>query len=523
MASTPTAISDAKPLFIIGPPCSGTAALASVLNAHSEILLTDTSEVFQQLNELIEKSRVGWEAGILFGKSYHRLWADHLRDNAKELIESFYERIAAREGKTTIRYWGEQHPHLNDCLPFVSELYPEATWVYVVRDPRDAIPSIARTDEVPVPDAIDAWKRSANSCETFTRALPAERLEVVKHEALVLDSEPVLADLLSALDLGMDGAVRQCLADHGNRDAPKSKAFSAPDLPANADRRSAREAANDERIQVHSRCREFIAKYGYHRRGGAPATSADYIEFQCNVCGLENRLERSRFDRERRSCERCHSSVRTRSIVHLLSMEFFGESLTIDDFPKSEHIIGIGLSDWKGYADALAKKFAYVNTFYHKSPKFDICNPKDFGPVDFLIASEVFEHVAPPVHNAFTGSHATLKDGGVLILTAPFTTKPGRTIEHFPELHDYKLARRMFGGYKLVNTTADGRRQVFRNLKFHGGEGQSLEMRIFSRDDILGHLRSAGFTRVDIRDEDCPERGILWPRPWSTPMVARRG
>ena len=81
----------------------------------------------------------------------------------------------------------------------------------------------------------------------------------------------------------------------------------------------------------------------------------------------------------------------------------------------------------------------------------------------------------------------------------------------------------MFGGYKLVNATADGRRQTFRNLKFHGGEGQSLEMRIFSRKDILDHLRSAGFTRVDIRDEDYPERGILWLHPWSTPMVARRG
>ena len=523
MASTPTTLSKAKPLFLMGPPCSGAAALASTLNVHSEILLTGETEVFLQLDELIEKSRVGSKAGLLFGKTYHRLWADHLRENAKELIESFYERIAAREGKTAIRYWGEQHPRLSDCLPFVSELYPEATWVYVVRDPRDAIRSIARTDGVPVPEAIDAWKRSTNSCETFIRSLPAERLEVVKYEALVLDSESVLSDLLSTLGLGTDGALRQHPANHRNRDTRKSNDFPTLDLSATSAGRAATDMTNDERIQVHSSCREFIAKYGYHRPAGAPATSADYIEFQCNICGLENRLERSRFDRERRSCERCHSSVRTRSIVHLLSMELFGESLTIDDFPKSEHIIGIGLSDWKGYADALAKKFAYVNTFYHKSPKFDICNPKDFGPVDFLIASEVFEHVAPPVHNAFTGSHATLKDGGVLILTAPFTNKPGRTIEHFPELHDYKLARRMFGGYKLVNTTADGRRQVFRNLKFHGGEGQSLEMRIFSRDDILGHLRTAGFTRVDVRDEDCPERGILWLRPWSTPMVARRG
>ena len=523
MASIPTTLSKAKPLFLIGPPCSGTADLASVLNAHSEILLTDETAVFLQLNELVEKSRVGWEAGILFGKNYNRLWADHLRENAKELIDIFYERIAVREDKTTIRYWGEQHPRLSDCLPFVSELYPEATYVYVVRDPRDAIRAIARTHEVPIPEAIDAWKRSTNSCETFIRLLPAERLEVVKYEALVLDFESVLADLLSTLDLGMDGALRQCLANHRNRDTRRSNVSPTLDLSAKSAARSATDMTSDERIQVHSRCREFITKYGYHRHAGAPATSAGLIEFQCNICGFGNRLERPRFDRERRSCARCHSSVRTRSIIHLLSMELFGESLTIDDFPNSEPITGIGLSDWKGYADALAKKFAYVNTYYHKSPNLDICNPKVVDSVDFLIASEVFEHVAPPVCNAFTGSYATLKDGGVLILTIPFMNKLGHTIEHFPELHEYKLTRRMFGGYKLVNTTADGRRQTFRDLKFHGGEGQSLEMRIFSRNDILDHLRSAGFSRVEVRDEDCPERGILWLHPWSTPIVARRG
>ena len=522
-ASMPTTLSKATPLFLVGPPCSGTAALARVLNVHSEILLTDETEVFLQLDALIEKSRVGVRAGILFGKAYHRLWADHLRENAKELIEIFYERIAVREGKTTIRYWGEQHPHLIDCLPFVSDLYPEATWVYVVRDPRDAVRSIARTDGVPIPEAIDAWKRSANSCETFIQSLPAERLEVVKYEALVLDFESVLADLLSTLGLGVDGALRQYLANHRNQDTRKSNDCPTPGLPAKSAGRSANDMANDERIQVYSSCRELITKYGYHRHAGAPTTSADYIEFQCNICGFGNRIERSGFDRERRSCKRCHSSVRTRSIVHLLSMELFGESLTIDEFPKSEHITGIGLSDWKGYAGALAKKFAYVNTYYHKSPKLDICNPKGFDPVDFLIASEVFEHVNPPVRDAFTGAYAALKDGGVLILTTPFMNRIGRTIEHFPELHEFKLTRRMFGGYKLINTTMDGRRQVFRNLKFHGGEGQALEMRLFSRNDILDHLRSAGFTRVDIRDEDCPERGILWLHPWSTPMVARRG
>ena len=131
--------------------------------------------------------------------------------------------------------------------------------------------------------------------------------------------------------------------------------------------------------------------------------------------------------------------------------------------------------------------------------------------------------VAPPVYKAFTGAYATLNDGGVLILTTPFMNKLDCTIEHFPELFEYEQVERMPGEFELVNTTSDGRRQVFRDLKFHGGVGQMLEMRIFSRSDLLGHLHSAGFTGVNVRYEDYPKHGIIWRYPWSTPIVARKG
>ena len=169
----------------------------------------------------------------------------------------------------------------------------------------------------------------------------------------------------------------------------------------------------------------------------------------------------------------------------------------------------------------MARVFSYANTFYHKEPRLDICNPQGHDPVDFLIASEVFEHVAPPVSKAFAGAYETLKRDGALIVTAPFINK-GATIEHFPELFDYEIVRGKEGGRELVNTTVDGRRQVFRDIKFHGGVGQMLEMRVFSRKDLLDHLHSAGFSKVEVRDEDYPKYGIVWQHSWSTPIVARK-
>ena len=517
-----TILPNAKPLFLIGAPRSGTTILTRLLNAHSEILLTNETAVFLQLNDIIRKSDVGVRSGILFGKTYHRLWASHLRNHAKQLIETFYEDISKKENKTTIRYWGEKHPHLSVCLPFVSELYPEATYVYAVRDPRDVACSIAEMNGVPVRKAVDSWQRFADTYENFVQSLPTENIKVVKYEHLVSDYASVLSDLLNALGLSMDDASRRYLDRNKNKDSHRPSMLRTFDFSKKSVGRWSRDISREDHDYVRSKCSNFLGKYGYHQEADQSSTQADIVEFECNICGFQNKIDRTHLDRERKSCEQCHSSVRARSIINLLSIEIFGRSLRIDEFPDSKHIAGMSLSDWPEYAKRLAKKFSYVNTFLHKKPKFDVCNPKGYDPVDFLISSEVFEHVAPPVFAAFTGAYRTLKDDGVLILTTPFMNKIESTIEHFPELFDYKLVKGASGDYELVNTTADGRRQVFRDLKFHGGVGQMLEMRIFSRNDLLDHLRSAGFTKVDVRDEDCPKYGIVWRYPWSTPIMARK-
>ena len=280
-----------------------------------------------------------------------------------------------------------------------------------------------------------------------------------------------------------------------------------------------------------------------------------FIQFECNICGRRNRVERSRFDREAPTCTGCRSSVRLRSVVHPLSTELFGESLSLRDFPESKGVAGIGLSDWRGYGGRLAKVFSYVNTYHRKDDRgfagrlaaalayvkheclrgevrFDVTKPKGFAPADFLIASEVFEHVPPPVGAAFSGAFNALKPGGLLVLTVPFDRGLKQTIEHFPELHDYKVVQRRTPlawrrksrprRYNLINITEDGREQQFTDVRLHGGAGVTLEMRIFSLSDVMAHLAAAGFANVSVRGDDCPGRGVVWLSPNSTPIIARK-
>jgi len=208
--------------------------------------------------------------------------------------------------------------------------------------------------------------------------------------------------------------------------------------------------------------------------------------------------------------------------VAALSTSLFGRSLAIDDFPANA-LCGIGMSDWSVYADRLRDRLAYRNTFYDREPRLDITAtlPAELaGACDFVISSEVLEHVPPPVERAFANCYALLKPGGVLVFTVPWRTE-GKTDEHFPALHDYALAQ-LTSGPVLVNRTRDGEVELFEDLVFHGGEGETLEMRIFSGPDVLAHLRAAGFVDIRIFDDAIPRHGVVWSEPWSLPIVAKR-
>ena len=249
----------------------------------------------------------------------------------------------------------------------------------------------------------------------------------------------------------------------------------------------------------------------------------EFRGFRCNICGEFPVAPVSRiFDREEPSCYHCGSSLRFRSIIAALSLELFGEVLPLPEMPADRGIRGIGISDSRVYANPLKKRFSYRNTFHHKRPRLDIMNPgKEWaGAADFVITSDVLEHVRPPVAEAFRNLHALLRPGGACILTVPYLNE-GVTREHFPDLHDYRLIRR--GGRRiLVNRTREGEAQEFTDLQFHGGTGATLEMRLFARDSLLEHLRDAGFERITIHRESIPEFGICLDRIVSSYAISAR-
>lgn len=245
--------------------------------------------------------------------------------------------------------------------------------------------------------------------------------------------------------------------------------------------------------------------------------------FHCNICGKPSLTDVRCLTREAATCQNCRSTARARAIIRALSTELFGDSLSLLDFPPHREIRGLGMTDWEGYAVKLAEKFNYRNTYYHEEPRLDISAASIASELmenDFIISSEVFEHVAPPVSQAFENVWKMLKPGGVLVLTVPYGTQ-AETIEHFPELNEFSILEKE-GSFVLRNKTKGGIVQEFNDLVFHGGPGSTLEMRVFAENALIQHLNDAGFADVKVHRTADLVHGIWWPEPWAFPISGRK-
>ena len=248
----------------------------------------------------------------------------------------------------------------------------------------------------------------------------------------------------------------------------------------------------------------------------------DIVKATCSVCNAKYKLDKNINSREGHLCPKCGASGRSQAIAYCVTRYVFGQDKALSKVRAKKKIKMVGLSDGQVYARPLSRKCDYTNTFYHQDPFLDITNPQDdyFDKFDGLISADVFEHVlASPCH-AFEGAYKILKPGGHLILTVPFTNK-GPHIEHYPGLVGYESEERKDGRWVAHLEFSDGRKSIDETPCFHGGPGKTLELRIFNRARVEEELCWAGFTNIEILDDNIPEWGINWNAP-SRIIVAQK-
>jgi SAM-dependent methyltransferase len=204
-------------------------------------------------------------------------------------------------------------------------------------------------------------------------------------------------------------------------------------------------------------------------------------EGQCNICGWKGVFLRPGGEREGMLCGNCASSSRLRAVIYWLAKVTGNEGVPLHGWPKNPSVAILESSARGSYPVMLDDKFDYYATEFDPSKIAAGTHPRlfaDFQDLQFgdstfdvVIASDVFEHVRDDAAG-YREIFRTLKSGGTLILTVPYTHAQQVTV-------------------RRVDTTG-GVDVHLMEPEYHGGGGHTLTYRNYGRD-LLTLLRDTGF------------------------------
>jgi hypothetical protein len=209
--------------FVVGVGRSGTTLLRMMLDAHPRLAIPPETHF---LNPFIQRSgRLRFNAGLAtkaIVDDERRRWndfgldSDELRArfeaiepfNTSDALRAFYALYAERHGKAR---WGDKTPDYVRKMKKIQKTLPEARFIHVIRDGRDAGLSqnarIAKRGKEPVPprEMARRWRKRLVKAREDVAEL--DGYIEVRYEDLIDDTEGVLRRVCELIELDYDPAM----------------------------------------------------------------------------------------------------------------------------------------------------------------------------------------------------------------------------------------------------------------------------------------------------------------------------
>jgi len=307
------------PLLVLGVRRSGTTLLRVMLDRNSALAIPDESYFIPQLAR-----RHGRRPDpVEFLDDLRRVptlrdWglapddvAPRLRPGMTtgEAIAAVYEAYAAARGKAR---WGDKTPMYMEYLSLLQELLPDARFVHLIRDGRDAALSflgmpegvVTRTWAHPrtAPDFACQWRREVLAGRALGRRVGAERYLELRYEALVEGPERELERVCAFAGLRYEPAMLGYADEVDVSTKPHQQSLKRPPTPGLRNWRTAM-ATDDERA-FEAVAGDLLAELGYETRAargdiGGRLRRARYAALTTGWKGAAYALQRSPLWRSR--------------------------------------------------------------------------------------------------------------------------------------------------------------------------------------------------------------------------------
>ena len=204
------AMGNAKKLFIVGCPRSGTTWMQLLLAQHPSIATAPETQIFAYYLEPMRKQWAQEQAGAGRNGSagLSRLLSDaEFEELCRTSAEFVLEKIRQRNPAAAVV--AEKSPKHALQADFIQRLFPDAYFLHVVRDPRDAGASLLAASRAWGADwaphnVVDAARMWRDHVLAARGAAANGRFLEVKYEALIGDAARELQAIHEWLDLPTD-------------------------------------------------------------------------------------------------------------------------------------------------------------------------------------------------------------------------------------------------------------------------------------------------------------------------------
>jgi Sulfotransferase family len=207
------------PVFIVGMPRSGTTLMRALLNQHPGISLALTESHFIPyfIKTFGDPPALHTQAQVeRFIKRFHQtVFYQHLSNRgytftAEDLSQharldswaSIFECILRHFSPKSHQenaIWGDKTPGYLQHIALLKQLYPEAKFLHIIRDPRDYCLSARQSWGKSIYRAAHRWQATLSKARQMGRTLEAAYLEVT-YESLLGDTEHVMGRIADFLE-----------------------------------------------------------------------------------------------------------------------------------------------------------------------------------------------------------------------------------------------------------------------------------------------------------------------------------
>lgn len=294
-----------RPLFIGACPRSGTTLLRSLLDNHPDLAMPAETDFviplwklragFGDLNVRKNRRRVGeWifkqqgnggtriRAGSLTRKQAIKRVADS-PPTLGSIVATCFGIYAEAHGK---QRWGDKRPAYAGWIPMLFELFPDAQFINLTRDPRAAVASQIPLgwghEEAALASAAVRWEYSVRRVDGFSRKLRPDQLLDLRYEDMVRSPAATLEQVCAFAGLPAGEAIATMIeAERGGKFRPGWHDKLSQPISTDSVERWREKLDPHEIALVEHVAEPYLERFGY--RSASPEagpTAADLAELK---------------------------------------------------------------------------------------------------------------------------------------------------------------------------------------------------------------------------------------------------